>query len=108
MKMVRHDLQTILSAAQGQTLAACSAGAAGTAPYLQYALTEDDLLVVTGGFHGPQNQGKLSKPRLKLPKTWGPLQVCMWTQRSVVSHALNGGMLGGCKSGYCGVFPHEI
>jgi len=62
-------------AMQGQTLAACSAGAAGTAPYLQYALTEDDHLVVTGGFQGPERQGQLRRPRLKLPKAWGALQV---------------------------------
>lgn len=60
---------------QGQTLAACSAGTAGTAPYLQYALTGDNHLVVTGGFQGMQSHGKLSRPQLRLPVSWGPLQV---------------------------------
>jgi hypothetical protein len=106
-RLVRHGSKTTLSAAQGQTLAACSAGTAGTAPYLQYALTEDDHLVVTGGFQGPQSQGKLSRPRLKLPKTWGPLQVCMQMQRSVASLAQMGGTLCTCELGYCNVYASE-
>ena len=60
---------------QGQTLAACSAGTAGAAPYLQYAVTEDDHLVVTGGSQGAHSSGKLSRHRLRLPKAWGALQV---------------------------------
>ncbi|CAL5228773.1 g11963 [Coccomyxa viridis] len=58
----------------GQTLAACSAGTAGAAPYLQYAVTEDDHLVVTGGSQGGQSSGKFSRHRLRLPKAWGSLQ----------------------------------
>ena len=73
---------------QGQTLAACSAGTAGTAPYLQYALTGDNHLVVTGGFQGVQSHGKLSRRQLRLPVTWGPLQVRM----HLTSH-LYGGQL---------------
>ena len=64
-----------LSPVQGQTLAACSAGTAGFVPYLQYALTDDNHLVVTGGFQGLQSRGKLSRPQLRLPVSWGPLQV---------------------------------
>ena len=105
--LVRHGSQTTLSAAQGQTLAACSAGAAGTATYLQYALTGDDHLVVTGSFQGPQSQGKLSRPCLKLPKTWGPLQVCMQMQRSAVSLAQMGGTLCTCELGCCNVYACE-
>ena len=60
---------------QGQTLAACSTGTAGTAPYLQYALTEDDHLVVTGGFQGAHSPKLPSRHRLRLPKAWGALQV---------------------------------
>lgn len=63
------------AAMQGQTLAACSAGTAGAAPYLQYAVTEDDHLVVTGGSQGGQSSGKFSRHRLRLPKAWGSLQV---------------------------------
>ena len=60
---------------QGQTLAACSAGSAGTAPYLQYAVTEDNHLVVTGGSHGAHSPKRLNQHRLRLPKAWGALQV---------------------------------
>lgn len=60
---------------QGQTLAACSARTAGTAPYLQYAVTEDDHLVVTGGSQGAHSPERLSRHRLRLPKAWGALQV---------------------------------